>query len=482
MLDQNLSSSFGGTKPTSQPQQTQEQESYLDRMKRLEGGSQPQQPTSTVKAATTTQTTATQPPANSVPTTPVQGDGKIPPPAPQPVAASTPAPTPQPQASTPMPTAPAGLTMVQVGEGWVPSNHPLALQQQQQQQAVAQASAPGATQQSVQQGVQMPGQSLQGMNLGNDPFKTYQASQFNVNTPQLGQLPGSYQGTQFSQFASPDQAAVTAQQNQLLSAILGNPETMNPQVLAQLKEKQKEAALLQEKQGGQLARQFAASRGMTNGAGLAGILSQLSGATGDQIIKSNRDLDLAALERNRADQLAALGMADSVMSGQMGRAGQAFQNTLAGQGAQAQDSRSVAQDAIARAIAGHGADMQSAAFNLQQQAMNADERFKQFGTERSAQDAAIQRVLSQFGINQGVVDADRANRALELQKALGEGGLALDSRRLDMQGSQFDKGFGLDMLRFLEGQRQHDNSTGLGYANLGQQGQNALMNFIQGLL
>jgi len=298
----------------------------------------------------------------------------------------------------------------------------------------------------------------------------------------LGDLPGSYQGSQYSQFAGPDQQQTTAMQNSLMQAILGNPETLGPQQLAQLKEKQKEAALMQEQQGLALAQQFAAQRGTTNGAALAGLLSQIRGETGNSIITGNRDLDLAAMQQNRADQLAALGMSDSLMSGQMSRASQGFQNTLAGQSAQAQDTRSVAQDAISRAITGHDANLASAGMGLQKEGMQADENFRQFGTERSAQDADLQRILQQFGVNSGVRDSHRADEALALNRELGHGGLSIDQQRLAQQGSQFDQSFGLDVLGFLDGQSRHADNLGLSYNQLNTQGQNNTINQILSIL
>lgn len=469
-------------------------ETFIQRQRRLQGTAtaqtaapaptSPTAPAPAPTAPTTTQTSTAAPaPAPAVPGTPVSGDGKIPAPAPTPAPAPAPAPAPQ-QPITVDPFAAVGGGVQIPGGGWIPKG--MATPAQLGAAAPAAPTAPTYANLSyvggpTNTGPQAAGTPLQGMNLGNNPFATYQASEHNVAIPQLGQLPAAYGGSQFGQFATPDQQQTQGMQNSLMQAILGEGGTMNPQVLAALKEKQKEAALLMQTQGMQGAAQSAAARGMTNGGAFAGQQRALEGDTMNRVLTGNRDLDIAAAEQNRQDQLNALSASNQMLSGQMDRATQGFGAQLAGQTAQAGDTRAASQDAIQRAIQGFDANMQSSGMDLQQQAMNAEERYKQFATVRAAQDAELQRVLQQFGVNQGVVDSGRADASLALQGELGRGGLAIDQQRLAQQGSQFDKGYDLDILRFLEGQRQSDNSLGFNYTQLGANQQNALTNAILGI-
>jgi hypothetical protein len=418
-------------------------ETFIQRQQRLQG--QQTAATSGVPQATGQQTSPYQSPtpqqqptqqassqtAAPAPTgqasTPVQGDGKIPPPQPLPSvqAAPQPAPAPQPQNPGPQNTG-----------------------------------------------------ALQGINLGSQPFSTYQAGQFQTQVNQPGALPGSYQGSQFSQFQNPNQQALNDAQQQLLQRLLQNPETLGPQQLAQLKEKQKEAALLQEQQGLQNAMQNAASRGTTNGGALAGIQRQLGADRATNVINSNRDLDLAAALQNRQDMTQALGAVESILGGQMSRASQGYQNVLQGQTTQADDTRNVSQDAIQRALAGNAQDLDASRLNLQKEGMQMDQNFQQFQTQRSAEDANLQRLLSQFGINEAVRGSGRADDQFGLQQELGRGGLALDMLRRGDQVDQFGKNLNLNYAQLDETQRQANNNLGFNYTQLNQQGQNDLISQI----
>jgi hypothetical protein len=253
-------------------------------------------------------------------------------------------------------------------------------------------------------------------------------------------------------------------------------------VLGALKEKQKEAALLMQQQNLGAAQQGAAGRGFGGGGSLDGIQAAIRGNTGNQVLNSNRDLDIAAASQNRQDILNALGAADSVLGGQMNRASQAYGNTLAGQSAQAGDTRSVSQDAIARAIAGTDQNLAASQLNLQKEGMQSDENFRGFQSTRSAQDAALQRSLSQFGVNDAAHDSDRSDIALQLQQELGRGGMALDRTRIEENQRQFNENNQLNILQFLESQRQANNNLGFNYTQLGQNGQNSLISQILGMM
>lgn len=324
---------------------------------------------------------------------------------------------------------------------------------------------------------------LQSTNLGNEAFKTYQAG------PQVPQFnaPQSYQGTQFAQFQSPDQQAMNAQQTALMSRVLGDPHSMNAQNVAQLKERQKESALAMARQLGQQAGSIGAARGLQgNGSAVGQAQRAVDQNMLAEILGGNRDIDLQKMQQDRADELQALQASEALQQGQLGRSRDAFSSTLLGQTTQATDDRSVSQDALQSGLAEFDARMQGNRFN-------ADERFRQFETERGAQDASLQRALAQFGVNQGVnesnqqnygmdldayfrqKDADQAKANLSVQQQLGQGGLTLDAKKLAEQRRQFNLGHALDRLQFGEGARQFNSDLGFRYNQLDTNSNQALL-------
>lgn len=400
------------------------QESFVERQRRLmatqtaqqsgvntSSGTQTATPTNggITSPAPSTRTTTTTSTQSGTAATPVSGTGKIPEPAPiaAPVMQAAPAPAPSTADYTPAQAAAAGLN-------WVPKDHPsygtpgfIGYQAQASGAGTTAASQATAPRPAVNTGAQSSG-PLNSMDLGNETFKTYQASQLGANQGDVNDL-----------------------QTAWLKDLLLNPETLNAATVSQMKERDKEAALLMQKQGLGQAAQNAASRGLTNGAAFGAQQNAIRSDVANAILGRNRDLDIAAAQQNRADVLQALGLSENILGGQINRA-------------QAQ----------------------------------ADENYRQFTTERAAQDAEIQRILSQFGMNEAALASRRADRSLDLQGELGRGGLALDRSRLNESSRQFDAGHGLNILQFLEGKRQHNNNLGFNYTQLNQQGQQNLMNTI----
>ena len=157
----------------------------------------------------------------------------------------------------------------------------------------------------------------------------------------------------------------------------------------------------------QAAEQAAASGFAPNGGRVQAQNRATNEAIMNAILNQNRDYEIAAAQQNRQDQLQALGIAESILGGQVGRSGNVFQNILSGQQA------------------------------------NRDDLFR--------------------------------GKQFDLQKELGVGGLGIDQQRVSNQNRQFDASHGLNILQFLEGQRQHNNSMGFNWAGLNQQGQNATL-------
>lgn len=208
-----------------------------------------------------------------------------------------------------------------------------------------------------------------------------------------------------------------AQQQQLMSRILSNPQTMGQQQQDQLNEQQKESALRMQKQFGTQAQQQAASRGFGGGGGTQQALqSQMAQDTMNQILSGRRDVALKAANQNRQDEMNALD-ASQRLSGQEWEA-----------------------------------DMGRSALNLNQ-------------------------------MNQ--------NRQSNLQEWLGRHSADMDMLGFEQGRDQFNKGFGLDFLRYLaqkdqfgqtlgENQRQFNNVEGRQWAGLNADQQNRMMQTIMG--
>lgn len=173
------------------------------------------------------------------------------------------------------------------------------------------------------------------------PPPTYQAN---------GGLPPSYVADTLSQFKAPDQSGINGDQMSLMHAILANPQTMNPAVVAQLKEASKQEALsmMQQTQAG-----FDTSAGSRLGSGAlnaAGRDNTMS--TIGRILDSNRGIDINAAQTNRQDELNALTSSEALASGQLGRAVSGYNTTLGGQTAQAGLNVQANTSALQRAIEG----------------------------------------------------------------------------------------------------------------------------------
>jgi hypothetical protein len=229
----------------------------------------------------------------------------------------------------------------------------------------------------------------------------YQAAKIDVKAPEAYKAPGaplpSYQPDKFTQFANPDQSGIDNQSSALMNAILANPQTMNPGVVAQMKEAQKQEALAMQHQRMQGQQQHDVASG-TLGSGYA--QAAQGGFQNDAInaiLQGNRGIDMQAASTNRQNELDALSASNAFQTGQMGRATQGYGATLQGQGAQAQANQFGVSSALQAAIAGE--QMKQAQFDSQfrntgldfgvQQA-NAGEQYKaqQSGAQNAAFDAA----------------------------------------------------------------------------------------------
>jgi hypothetical protein len=228
---------------------------------------------------------------------------------------------------------------------------------------------------------------------------------------------------------------VRNQLNTLISSILASPESLNPNVIAQLKEQGKEGILSANTQLRNELAQNAASRGTYGGGNMQATQRRAADATSFDLTRNNRDIDINAAATNMADRRAAAELGNKYTVDQTNR----------GQG-----------------IAEY----------------NRDDRRFAFGTESDKVNFALQRALSQAGLQQG--DLDAAIRAWQVgtTRDLGQSGLDLDQQRITNQAKQFAAAHGLDWVRVLNDMVMGRANYGVDLAQLQQQGQNSMFDWM----
>lgn len=274
--------------------------------------------------------------------------------------------------------------------------------------------------------------------------------------PDTANLP-EFQSTQFTQFQAPDQSGTTGNMQGLLDQILLNPETLGATQTNQMKSQAKETALSQAEQLRAMAGSDLASRGFAGGGMDAAAGRAINSNLINDLITSGREVDLQAAATNRADQLNALGAGDSFLNSQLQRATQGYGATLAGQEAQAGDRRAGSEFGLERWQAGEEAS-------------------------RAANDSEFRNAQLQY-------DQMSDDRKQRLSEFLGVEAANLDRDQFAEMQSQFKTATGLDLLKFLESTRQFDKSlgesgrqfnaqTGLQTAQLQQQGNQSMMDWL----
>lgn len=389
-----------------------------------------------------------------------------------------------------------------------------------------------------------PDRNLTPLQVGTDPFASSQAKDFNGQLPTYqaqqfnGATPDSYTADKLAQFNGPDQTAQQNQQNALLQAIMANPHTLNADVVNQMKASGRDAATSMQDQLQGQADQNNASRGTLGSGAAQADQSNRQQQMVNQILSSNRNLDITQANQNRQDELGALNASDQVQQGQANRSIAGFGAQLAGGQAQAALNQAAQQSR-----------MQGSQFDLSKQQLNADQLLKQFqsGQDQSrfgldvsnannqnnlnasqsqlaAQQANQQRLLTQFGMNQASAQQGGANYGQDLQawiannaatlannqfnestrqfntqtgnqvdqfgKSFGEGqrqfntGAAMNLAQFLEQQRQYNTGFGENQRQFNsslgENARQFNGNLGFNYNQMDQNGQNALINAILG--
>lgn len=112
-----------------------------------------------------------------------------------------------------------------------------------------------------------------------------------------------------SQYQNP---ALMGQQDKLMGQILGQP-TLSPEVIAQMQEQQKELAVNQGQAAGRQYDQNAAGRGIFGGGTYESNKQNQANQLTQQLLQSNRDVNVNAATTNRQSLLDALSASQSVL-------------------------------------------------------------------------------------------------------------------------------------------------------------------------
>ncbi len=420
--------------------------------------------------------------------------------APAPAAPTTPATAPAPAATGAIPSPGPGWVQIP-GGGWVPPDHPLAAT------AGAQATTPGAAAGSALTGPYAPPPRPAGTEYTPTPITgtlpTYTPQTFAGSLPGYtpttfsGALP-SYTATNISPFTAPDQAATNASESALLQQILANPQTLTPQVVSQLMEQQKETAVTGRQQAMDRLWSDAAARGTLPGGYTQASARRVEDATLRDILGGQRDISIRAAEQNRADQIAALAAAESVQTGQATRATSLYDALLSGQQAQAKEgqfaygagvdaatfAQKLAEANVKERQYGYTTGVDAAKFANDLALQNAKEQQWGFASQadaaqfklktdlanEAAKQTAAQQALASYGEDIGAwstgLGAQQSANMLALQKALGEGGLAVDWGRISEGGRQFNLGNQLNWAQLLQMIANQTDASKYNWANL----------------
>ena len=428
------------------------------------------------------------------PSSPVNSSGQIV--AAPPTGQAQPQQQVQPQAAAPSIPSPAP-GWVQYGDGWVPPDHPLAMQQ-----AAANGAGGGVSVQGSATALQTGNNYLGGMQTYT-PGQIPQVSQATYNAPQAytpgvvpalqapaqiggaaqyqpgqaptlqafqqldpsaqyqpgqlgtGDLP-TYQGAQFGQFQAPgSQASNEAMTNALLQQVMANPQSMSPEIVAQLKEQQKEQALSMQQQTMEQLQQAFAGRGMGQSGNLDMQRRRIADDTVGQILGGQRQIDIAAGQTNLQDRLNALQAAEQTMTGQSNRGLAGYQAQLAGQQAQAGEGykqygsqADSTRFALERALQGEGLKQAGAqsALNFGQAQAGITNMGNQTAMQQAAQQEANRQAAAQssYQTQQANVSNQQNADQLGLQQWQAQEAARQQAAQQAMQSAQFGAEFGLN--------------------------------------
>lgn len=358
---------------------------------------------------------------------------------------------------------------------------------------------------------------------------------FNFNTP----TPDAYKAGTITQFGGvPGLQQTQGYSNQLLNNLLQNPLSMTDQGVAQLKEANKEQSLDMRQQLQDQLGLSNAARGTFGGGYQEASQRRLGENMAADVMQSNRAIDIQKMLQDKQDVLSALGIGEQAMSGQANRAMGLYNTGLQGQmsqqalnqaaaqsalnraqfqlgqqGMQATENNNAFQRAMQNALFGFNKEQAQAQQNLLQQQSGADavryqnaidqlqatHNLATHGANMGVDQFDLNRFLAQEQLNQAGIqsqfqnreanrayglsqqDMARLNRALDIQKQLGLGGLDIDRARIGESGRQFDLGYILNLMQFLESQRQFNAGQGFDWSQLQNLVNNGATNTLLGL-
>ncbi len=223
--------------------------------------------------------------------------------------------------------------------------------------------------------------------------------------PQMSQNPGSvtaegvyrpgqyngptYQAQQISQFQAPQFGGMQQQAQGLVQQLLANPQSLSPQVLAQMKgQSADQAAILQRQSANQLKAGLAA-RGINANSGYGlGQQRALMADTNSNLLNSLRGLDITAAQTGRQDQLNALNAANQFQNLGFQQALGGYQAALQGMDANRNEQQLAIQSALQN-------------WNTNQQAQQLASQSQLAANSNSNQAQSIQNQMRQFGENLG---------------------------------------------------------------------------------
>jgi hypothetical protein len=169
------------------------------------------------------------------------------------------------------------------------------------------------------------------------------------STPQLPRtvLPTTPLPT-YTPYQFGDRTGILDGQTALLKSILANPHSMTDQGVEQLKQRSIEGSMsMQDQLAQQLAQRYA-SQGTAGGGRHASEQGRLGTALAGDVLNSNREIDIARMQQNRADELNAVGAGGSYLQQQLAhQMAQAGENQM-GFGSQADAVRFALESALAQ--------------------------------------------------------------------------------------------------------------------------------------
>ena len=369
---------------------------------------------------------------------------------------------------------------------WAERNGYFNPQQQEQQRMAAMGQGAGGTTPGGTGGTGATGtgrfdsvQDYQKTSFEGINSPIYDPTKVNVNLPGMYDGYGGYnfqtqlpqQGYQFDpsrigQFQGPNQSQTQGGVNQIMQGLLQNPTSMTDAGVSQLKAKQQELALQNQRANEQRMQEQMAQRGMMGGGQNAAMQAAIMSQANKDLLSGYRDVDLKKMEQDFLDKNTVATLGDTLMTGEMGRSTDAYRARLEGEAERELGYRSedtsrqnlaglgLERDAMgatdARAVADSRRNQYVDALSgietqLKGEKLNQDERFKGFDSQSDAVKNEMTRRIASSNENQFGYGA-------QMDKAKALAGLDESGATRDLQKYLAEKGFGVDMAKIASGE------------------------------